>query len=402
MKQEKILYFHCFSGISGDMAMAALLDLGLDESMVLQEISKLALTGYQILVDRGTRHGISGTDVKVLLHDHPHDHDHHDQERNLAQIASLIKSSSLAEGVKTTAIQIFTEIAVAEAKVHGVTVEEIHFHEVGAVDSIVDIVGVAVCLDLIGADRILCSTLTEGSGFVQCRHGLLPVPVPAVLEMLSGSGFRIRATEVQAELITPTGLGILKALAVPVDTLPAMEIQKTGYGFGKTETGSLNAVRVLLGTMTEEPMNDPIAVLETNLDDCTGETLGYVMEELLKAGALDVFFTPITMKKSRPGVMLSVLCMEDHAKELTSLILRETTSLGVRLRITNRITLPRELVTVKTSYGPVRVKLSQSGGSWKAASEYEDCAKLARISGHPLREIDEEAKAIAMKEIVHG
>ncbi|HML38791.1 MAG TPA: nickel pincer cofactor biosynthesis protein LarC [Bacillota bacterium] len=457
---EKILYFDCFAGISGDMSLGALIDLGLDPSTVLAELKKLGVKGYDIEIQKGKRFSISGIDVKVTLngetdcvheheaeaHDHVHEHDHstdahagghghdhkhghghsphghddhhhghshrHDErERSLSDIVHIIRSSGISERAKTMSIAIFEEIAKAEAAVHGVPLDEVHFHEVGAVDSIVDIVGTAICIDMLQVDRILCSPVHEGQGFVNCQHGKLPVPVPAVVKMLGGSGISIVVEDIQAELVTPTGFGILKALSEVCGKMPEMLVEGVGYGFGKTETGRLNALRVILGTASGQSGQNPadscgatgaapqdeyegterdrVVLLETNIDDATGETLGYAMSGLMDAGALDAYFTPIQMKKNRPAVMLSVLARPGDAERLSEIVFRETSTIGIRVQELDRITLKREIRTVQTELGEVRVKSVSVRGLERVQPEYEDCAKIAKEKSLSLNEVYE-------------
>ena len=399
---ERILYFDCFSGISGDMTIAALVDLGLDRSAVMKEIKKLGVPGYDIEIKKTSRFAIGGTDVKVVLHDyhrheHSHDHDHghrhehehhHHDERNLADIVHIIENSHIAESAKALSIKIFTEIAQAEAAVHQKSIDQVHFHEVGAIDSIVDIVGAAICIDMLKVDKVYCSPVHEGRGFVNCKHGRLPIPVPAVVEMLKGSGIPMMTEDIQAELM----------------------VEQVGYGFGKTDTGSLNALRVFLGTEAEalgkaesQPANtqknslsgiqeDTITILETNLDDTTGEILGYTMERLLQTGALDAFYTPIQMKKNRPAVMLSVICKDAQAEKLAQIIFTETSTIGIRVRQTRRLILNRELKTLKTAVGDIRVKSYGVSGLERVQPEYEDCAKIARENNLSLQEVYEIVK----------
>lgn len=454
---ERILYFDCFAGISGDMSIGALVDLGLEPSAVIREIQKLGVKGYDIEIKKTSRCSISGTDVKVTLsgdadcvhehgdsgHDHSQDHSHghahehgdsghthshghehvdsghththgnghshhHDEkERNLADISHIIRSSGISEKAKELSIAIFSEIAKAEAAVHGKEIEEVHFHEVGAIDSIVDIVGTAICIDMLKVDRIYCSPVHEGQGFIHCRHGRLPVPVPAVVKMLEGSGIAVVTEDIQAELVTPTGFGILKTVSERCGKMPEMLVERVGYGFGKTETGRLNALRVILGTSDKQPkeaikdtgpgenqdrgkIRDRVALLETNIDDAAGEMLGYAMERLMKAGALDAYFTPIQMKKNRPAVMLSVLCRTEDAESLSDIIFMETSTIGIRIQELERITLKREIRTVQTELGEVRVKSVVVRGLERIQPEYEDCAEIAmknKLSIHEVYEI---------------
>jgi len=418
----RILYFDCFSGISGDMALAALIDLGLDADNVGAELERLDIGGYRFSVEKICRNGIQGTDVTVFLEGTPHTgHGHdehglhahsHDGERNFEAIRRIIENSSLSERVKRKAVGIFREIAVSEAAVHGKTIDEVHFHEVGAVDSIVDIVGVAICLEMLDVDSVCCSVVHEGTGFIECRHGILPVPVPAVAHMLQGSGIRLAIDDVAGELVTPTGLGILKAHVAGSVPMPQMILEKVGYGFGKRDTGKLNALRVFLGNTAETPEAldspgkkgagpdgvktndagqtanpDVVAVIEANLDDMTGEMMGYAMDLLLAEGALDVFFTQIQMKKNRPAVILTAICRESDASGIAELFLRETTTLGVRIRTERRIVMDRSIEAIDTEFGSIRMKTAVYGGIRKTSPEYEDCARAAKDTGLPLFEI---------------
>lgn len=426
----KILYFDCFSGISGDMTLGALLDLGVDEVAFRKELSKLNLQGYEIAIEQKLKSGIVGRDVHVILHDeehthHEHHHDHHHTHehdhnhghhehthhshehgnhhkhggadhhhehshtaRNLTDIEVLIETSDLNQRVKDFSKKVFREIARAEAKVHNKAIEEVHFHEVGAVDSIVDIVGVAICLDLLGVDKVYSSPMHDGQGFIKCQHGMMPVPVPAVMEMLSSSNIPLISEDVNTELVTPTGLGIIKCLAENYGKMPAMKVEKTGYGMGKRETGRFNALRVVLGNLVDESQGeDEIIVLETNIDDTSSEVLGYTMERLLENGALDVFYTPIYMKKNRPAFMLTVLAGNGTEEKLVDVLLRETTTLGIRRSATQRYCMNREIVNVSTNYGDVRVKVASFGDITKAMPEYEDCREIARNTGLPIRTV---------------
>lgn len=462
----KILYFDCFSGISGDMAIGALLDLGIEREVFLKELSGLGLDGYKIEIGTKTVNGIRGTDVNVILtesgqesvhehedecghrhgsegghghghegrhayecspdhghsseHDHDHEHGHahdghghnhggHDHththgERGLAEIEQIIDRSSLSENIKAFSKKVFGEIAAAEAKVHGKPINEVHFHEVGAVDSIVDIAGTAICLELLGVDRIYSSALHDGSGFIECRHGMIPVPVPAVLEMLKGSGIPLISEDVGTELVTPTGMGLIKCLASGFGNRPPMLVEKTGYGHGKRDIGRLNALRVILGESYDEKTyqkeqnstsaaitgsgsdrhGDEVIVLETNIDDTTAEILGYTLVKLLEAGALDAFYTPVYMKKSRPAYMLTVLASSGAEDSLAEIILSETSTLGIRTRSVKRYCMERKTLTVGTPFGDARIKVASLGGIQKASPEYEDCRKIAESAGMPL------------------
>ncbi len=411
----KVLYFDCFSGISGDMTLGALLDLGIDKAAFLAELEKLKVEGYSIEIKNKLKNGISGTDVHVVLeetghyeddeehqygeihhidHHHHGEHEHthtHNSERNLEDIENIINHSELRPRVKSMSTKIFREIARAEAKVHGKGINEVHFHEVGAVDSIVDIVGSCICLDLLGIERIFASELHEGKGFVKCAHGLLPVPVPAVMEMLCSSKIPLITEDIPFELVTPTGLAIIKTISSGFGKMPPMSIEKTGYGMGKRETGRFNALRVVMGSLYQQDMipNDEISILETNIDNMSPEIMGYTMEKLLDSGALDVYYTPIYMKKSRPSAMLTVLVKCGEEKKISDIIFSETSTLGIRISHSQRFCMDRELVKVNTQYGDVRVKVANIGDIMKFAPEYEDCRSIALKTGMPIKEVYE-------------
>ncbi|QNU65910.1 nickel pincer cofactor biosynthesis protein LarC [Ruminiclostridium herbifermentans] len=446
----RVLYFDCFSGISGDMTLGALLDLGLEQDVFLNELKKLNLTGYSIEIRKVVKNGISGTDVVVILDDeesghmhchenedhkaiefidyekvyenqfinnnensngchhekthshshiekcsgqtHSHSHHSHSQpERNLADIENIINMSDLKPRVKAMSTKIFRELARAEAKVHGKGINEIHFHEVGAVDSIVDIIGACICIDMLGVERIYASELHDGKGFVKCAHGLMPVPVPAVMEMLCESNIPLVTEDVPCEMVTPTGMAILKVTCSSFGKMPPLSIERTGYGMGKRDTGRFNALRAVVGTLYEHDSipNDEISILETNIDNMSPEILGYTMEKLFDSGALDVYYTPIYMKKSRPSVVLTVLAKCGDEKKFTDIIFKETSTLGVRISHSQRYCMNRELVKVDTQYGAVRVKVASSDDIMKFAPEYEDCKNIAMKTGMPINKVYE-------------
>lgn len=393
----KVLYFDCFSGISGDMILGALLDLGVDKEQFKSELGKLNLPGYDIVIEKKVKNGISGTDVEVIVEgEHeaheaePHGHSHHGHHpaRNLVMIETMIDASDLKQSVKDFSKKVFREIARAEARVHGKDIHEVHFHEVGAVDSIVDIVGAAVCIDLLGVKKVFSSPLHDGKGYVHCQHGILPVPVPAVMEMLKGSKIPLISEDVDTELVTPTGLAVLKCLGPDFGNMPAMIIDRIGYGMGKRETGRFNALRAVVGTLFgEDSLMEEIAVLEANIDDMSPELVGYTLESLLKSGALDVFCTPVYMKKNRPAVVLTVLTHKENEEALVDIMLRETSTLGVRRSIAQRYCMQREIVKVDTEYGEVRVKVASKGEFKKLAPEYEDCRVVAMETGVPIARV---------------
>ncbi|OPY58322.1 MAG: hypothetical protein A4E55_01001 [Pelotomaculum sp. PtaU1.Bin035] len=381
----KVLYFDCFSGISGDMTLGALIDLGIDVKCFKNELQRLNLDGYEIAIKKKVKYGIAGTDVEINLCD-----DHAYSSSNLQDVEMLINSSGLREKVKCFSKKVFREIARAEAKVHNKSIDEVHFHEVGAVDSIVDIVGVSICLDLLDVQMAFSSPLHEGQGFIECRHGMLPVPVPAVMEMLTGSKIPIPIIieNINTELVTPTGIGIIKCLASDFGNMPAMIIDKVGYGMGKRDTGRLNAIRIVMGTLFQENGDmEEIVVLETNIDDMSPEILGYLMERLLENGALDVFNTPIHMKKNRPAVMVTVLAGKDNEQKLTDIVLEECSTLGIRRSMVTRYCMDRKVINIDTKFGNARVKVAAKGNIKKISPEYEDCKEIAKRTGMPLQEI---------------
>ncbi|MFC2031405.1 nickel pincer cofactor biosynthesis protein LarC [Chloroflexota bacterium] len=384
----RILYIDLFSGVSGDMLLGALLDAGLDLADLQGELSKLDLVGYQLQADRHESHGLTGIRLQVLdtLEAYP--------ARHLADIKQIIQGSSLSERVKNDSLAVFERLARVEAGIHGIAVDQVHFHEIGAVDTIVDVVGFAIGLELLDIKGVYASAIALGSGTIEIAHGRYPVPVPATLALLAEVRAPTISHRAETEIVTPTGAALLAHFAV--FERPAMNVLRVGYGFGSKEFPWSNAVRVWVGQA--EPMHlpdhDQVTVLECNLDDVTGETLGYTMERLFEAGALDVWFTPIQMKKNRPGVLLSALSPPGIVESLSLLIMRETSTLGVRMYPpAHRLKAERREREVKTPWGRVRVKEKWIGGRCLAVSpEYEDCARLARESGEPLQRVMEAAR----------
>ncbi len=400
----KCLYLDCVGGISGDMLLGALIDLGLDIRMLRRELAKLKLDEFEVSARHGQRQGITGTKFDVTLrehdshHHHGHDHEHHG--RSFHDIQRLIETSKLAAEVKRRAIGAFRRLAVAEGKIHGVAPEKVHFHEVGAVDSIVDFVGACIGLRALGVERVVASApLRTGFGFVDCAHGRFPVPGPATVELLKG--VPVYAGDEEAELITPTGAALLREFATEFGPMPAMTVSVIGYGLGSRDLPkSPNVLRALLGDVGDSDARDSdrVAVLETNLDDVNPQVLGDVMDKALSAGALDVFHTPIQMKKNRPGVMLSVLCAPADADRLSRLLLENTTAFGVRHTEAQRLKLDREMVVVKTAFGRVEVKIGRLGGRIVSASpEFESCKRAATKAKVPVRRVLTAALAEAEK-----
>ena len=483
----KTLYLDIFSGISGDMFIGALLDLGVDAHKLARQLEKLKLDGFHLHVCQDERQGIAGIKFDVHLaheHDHEHqhgdgcdhkhdehghhhshehghgcdhdhdehthehshaphakhhehghehdehshdDHDHsHDDSRNFSEIKKLINKSKLSPWVKKKSIAVFQRIADAEGKIHGKPPSEVHFHEVGAVDSIVDIVGGCIALELLGKPRVLASPVVEGTGWIRCAHGRFPIPAPATLAILGARKIPVTQCDEPNELITPTGAAMLAEFAESFEVMSGIVAEKIGFGLGTRENKTRpNVLRAVLGTQSKvegrgsrvegailphpstinhQPSTkhdwetDRVAVLETNLDDISGELLGAFVENALAAGALDVFHTPIQMKKNRPGVLLTVLCAEADADKFSELLLRETTAFGVRRTIAERRKLKREFVTVKTKFGKVTVKLGKLNGKVvQAAPEFESCKKLAAQKKVPLRQIYEAASKASLK-----
>lgn len=379
---SRVVYFDCFAGASGDMLLASLLHAGVPLGGLLAALRVLPLSGYTVEATEVVRNGIAGVrfEVGVEVQGQPH--------RHLADIEALIQGAgdALPARARERALAVFRRLARAEAKVHGTTLDDVHFHEVGAVDSILDIVGFAVALELAEVEEVYASPLPLGRGFVHTAHGVLPVPAPATLEILAESGVPTVAVDVDGETVTPTGAAILAEVAR--FRQPEMRVVRVGYGFGKREGFPWpNAVRAWVGE-TRMGNHEQVVVLECNLDNVTGEALGYAMERLFAAGALDVWFTPIQMKKNRPGVVLSVIAAPDRAETLAQVILHETPTLGLRWCEVERRTAERRTETVPTPWGNVRVKVKMLGGKVvQRRPEYDDCACIAREHRVPLEDV---------------
>lgn len=447
----KTLYLECYSGISGDMTVAALLDLGADQEVLEQALKSLPVSGFQTKISRVTKSGIDACDFDVILdqkhenhdhdmkylhghhhegnvhthhheenmqehchkknvHDHTcaekhtHSHVHHHEHRGMKEITDIIENSAMTENAKHWALKIFTILAEAESKAHRVPVDQVHFHEVGAVDSIVDIVSVAVCLDDLNVTEVIVPVLYEGQGTVRCQHGILPIPVPAVANVVSAHHLNLKITQIAGELVTPTGAAIVAAVKT-TDHLPEdFTVEKIGIGAGKRQYECPGILRAMLIRknekisasedaadtslkMTLSAEQDSIIKMETNIDDCSGEILGYVMECLLKAGARDVYYIPIYMKKNRPAWMLSVLCKEEDLQKMQQIIFKETTTIGIRYTKMERTILPRKERTVPTPWGDAQVKVCKFDGAEQLYPEYESVAQLSRDAQVPFAEI---------------
>lgn len=389
----KILYFDCSSGISGNMTIGALLEIINDENYLLNELKKLNIDGYEIKISKKVKNGITGTYVDVLLehehhhkhkdHNHENEHTHHHEHRNLSDVNKIIDNSTLNEEVKKLAKKIFLRVAKAESKVHNKPLEEVHFHEVGAIDSIIDIVGTAILINKINPDKIVSSTVNDGYGFIECAHGKMAVPVPATSEIFSNSNVKFRQIEIDTELVTPTGAAIIAELATDFMPLPEMQVEKIGWGSGSKDLQIPNVLKVYYGNIEDE--KDDIVVMETNIDDCGGELLGYTQELLFKNGALDVFFTPIFMKKNRPGYRMSITCKQEDKLKLQNIIFRETTTIGIRYRKEHRAVLKREIIEIETKYGKIKAKKVKNNGEEYLYPEYEEIKKIAEKNNIPLK-----------------
>ena len=430
----RVAYLECFSGISGDMFLGALVDAGVSSQLLEETVSALEI-GARLEVSQVIRGGVAATKVDVWVdgekdlpreeyweqqhshaeahahgksHSHKHDqpqhseqgHHSHSHGRGLTEIRRVISAAPISGKAKKTAIAIFESLGAAEAKIHHTSIEAVHFHEVGAVDAMVDIICAAVGVEALGVDEIICSPLNVGGGTVKCAHGTIPVPAPATVELLTDAP--VYSSGVQAELVTPTGAAIVKTLASRFGTFPEMKIQKSGYGAGSRDfRGHPNVLRLTVGEANSssavagailKTASDTISVLEANLDDLNPQVFGYVMDRLLEEGALDAFGVPVQMKKNRPGTLLTVLCKPEHAAKLTRLIFAETTTLGVRRREEARQTLARRWENVHTAWGEVRIKIASMNGTiTNYAPEYEDCRKIAAQHKVPLKTVMQEA-----------
>jgi len=409
----KILYYDCFAGISGDMNLGAMIDLGIDPEYLKKELAKLPVHGYELKVEKDIRKGITGTRVRVLIddqhqhlkdpqHDHgqgEHSHHHH----TYREIRELISGSHLDEKVKDISLAIFSKIAEAEAKIHNKPVDDVHFHEVGAIDSIVDITGAAICINFLEPAQILCSVVELGGGTVKCAHGIYPVPAPATAEILKN--IPVRKGTVDYEATTPTGAAILAACVNRFTDKSDFSILKTGYGIGSKDLSIPNVLRVFLCETIKEDESEtvPSFIIECNIDDMNPEFYDYIIDSLFSAGAKDVFITPIIMKKSRPAVKLSVLCTPEAENRVKEVLFRETSTIGVRKYNIDKTMLDRKIELVSTKYGDVNVKSAfYQGVCIKSKPEYEDCIKIARSKKIPVSHIYREVeKELAKNKAAH-
>lgn len=382
--ENKLLYLEGASGISGDMTVAALLDLGASREKLDAVLKSMNLEGFEYQVSRKSSYGIAGTDFDVILHDHhhhehEHEHGHHHEHRNLDDVCAVIDRGTMTDGARELAKKIFRIVAEAESKAHGVPVSEVHFHEVGAIDSIVDIVSAAVLIDDLGIRECVVTGLAEGSGYVHCQHGDLPVPVPAVLNIAQAHGIALRTSAANGEMVTPTGIAIAAALRTR-DRLPAeYKVEKTGIGLGKRDFGRANILRAMILEETLDP--EQMYVLETNIDDATGEALGLALEKLMAAGASDAHFLPCFMKKNRPAYLLRVIAAAPEIPALERIIFESTTTIGMRKLPVDRTCMDREIRTVELPFGTVSVKRCTWNGVVRNYPEYESVRALAERTG---------------------
>lgn len=376
----KVISYDCFSGISGDMNLGAMIDLGVDKDYLVNELNKLNLPGWELIVEKDQRHGITGTKATVKQTRHEHAH------RHLSDIEEILDRSSLDERTKELSKKIFLKIATAEAKVHGMPLDHVHFHEVGAVDSIVDVTGAAICFIALDIERVHLSSVELGGGFVNCDHGKLPVPAPATAEIIKG--LPIKKGGVSFEATTPTGAAILATLCTDFGPDLQMTIEKTGYGVGQKDDHDVpNLLRVFVAEINEKTGHDALH-LECNIDDMNPEFFEYISDRLFKAGASDVFLSNIMMKKSRPGVVLNVICENGSAELIRSIIFTESTTLGIRTFAFRKDTLVRKLETIETLYGNVNIKRSfYKGKEVSVKPEYDDCRRIASEKGIPIKEV---------------
>ena len=401
---EKILYLECYSGISGDMTVGALLDLGASRERLEKALESLHVDGYHLHFGRTKKCGIDAYDFDVHLeedghhhgeeHLHEEDHHHHGEDhhhegehhhphvhRNLNDIYEMIDRMEEKETVRQLARKMFRIVAEAEAKAHGLPIDQVHFHEVGAIDSIVDIISTAVLVDDLRVDRVIVSPLSEGRGYVRCQHGVMPVPVPATAEIAEAYGLKLCLTDNEGEMVTPTGAAIAAALGSGNRLPERYVIRKVGIGAGNKDFKNANILRAMILEPEEEETGRKLWVLETNIDDCTGEALGFVMEQLLKQGAKDVWHTPIYMKKNRPAVLLSVLCSEGDRETMEEIIFIHTTTIGIRRYQVERTALKRREIQVETPWGPASAKVCSRGGRPWVAPEYESVKSICENQG---------------------
>lgn len=387
----KVGYFDCFSGAAGDMIVGACLDAGASEEFLRGQLARLGLDEVELQIKKVNKNGIAATAFLPIVKDYhcQCDQGHH---RNLSAIVEIIDNAALSDKVKGQSIDVFRQLARAEAKVHGTVEDKIHFHEIGAADAIIDIVGACTALESLGVEKVYCSPLTVGGGTVKCEHGILPVPAPATAELIKGIETVPAPANAQVELLTPTGAAILTTLAEGFGPMPAMRISEIGYGAGQRDIGGMpNVLRLMVGQTGDSDMygqSDEVCVLEANIDDATAELIGHVSEKLLAQGALDVYCTAVTMKKNRPGTKITVLCQPTETTKMEQIMFRESTTFGIRRGICQRTILPRKHQTVETPYGKIRMKVGYFDGQVTTCSvEFSDCQRAAEEYQVPVKEV---------------
>lgn len=387
----KTLYFDCFAGASGDMILGAMVAAGVDPDALRRQLSLLNVDGFKIDFETTDRSGLSATYARVeTVKEHKH--------RHLSDIQRIINESGVTAAAKDLSLRIFSRLAEAEARVHNEPIEKVHFHEVGALDAIVDVVGAAICFDLLKIDRFVCSPLHVGSGMIQMEHGRFPIPPPAVAELLRGVPFY--SGDIKGELLTPTGAAIITTVCSEYGPIPRIKTDRTGYGAGTREYENFpNVLRVLIGgTESDDVASERLWMIETNLDDASPQIIGHVMDRVFEIGALDCYFTPVQMKKNRPGVLLSVLCGPEEKEAVMKLLFLETTTLGVRSYEVERRALRRNVMTVETQYGPIDVKVAHLNGRVvNEMPEFEQCRKAAIRADVPLKMVEEAARMALTK-----
>ena len=387
----KTLYFDCFAGASGDMILGAMVAAGVDPDALREQLSLLNVEGFKIDFETTDRSGLSATYARVVTTDQS-------KHRHLSHVRRIIEESGVTDAAKELAIRIFIRLAEAEARVHNEPIEKVHFHEVGALDAIVDVVGAAICFDLLKIDRFVCSPLHVGSGMIQMAHGRFPIPPPAVTELLRGVPFY--SGDIKGELLTPTGAAIITTVCTEYGPIPRIKVDRTGYGAGTREYDNFpNVLRVLIGeTEQDDAASERLWMIETNLDDASPQIIGHVMDRVFDLGALDCYFTPVQMKKNRPGVLLSVLCGPEEKEAVMKLLFLETTTLGVRSYQVERRALRRNVVTVETQYGPIFVKVAYLNGRVvNEMPEFEQCREAAIRADVPLKLVEEAARVALAK-----
>lgn len=387
----KVLYFDCFNGISGDMILGALFDLGLDREAWLRELNKIEISGYRVEIEKKRKGPLMGTDVNIIVEDRV-------THRHAKEILDMVSNSSLDDEIKEKSLKILTRIAQAESSIHNEPLEEVHLHELGGIDTIVDVVGSIIGLKLLGIERVYSSPLPLGEGFVETAHGRLPIPAPATAELLKG--VPVYSNGMKGELVTPTGAGIISTLSYSFGPIPPITIEKIGYGAGKKDFAIPNMLRAIMGELYQEKQRDTNTIIDVNIDDMNPQIYGYLMDKLFEIGALDVFFTPIYMKKSRPAVKLTVISPNHLVDKIIDVIFKETTSIGIRTYQVEKIMLPREIIELDTPWGTARVKVSYINGTPKIMPEYDDCKAIAEKTGIPIQEVMKEILKLAFKRIV--